>query len=154
MNDLSQYKSQLKWTSWFVILIGLSRAVSSITEVLTSPDTITAALSAQGLTNIEGIYSTVTTLTIVFSVVGFLFMLFIGLKGVIMANGGKRSGAAIVLAWIFAVLVAISVIMGIMNIARGIITISDVNFWMSIALLIAYASYIYYAKKLFDAKRI
>lgn len=154
MNDLSKIKSRLKAYSFILIFVALSRTLVSIIEVVTSPDIITAALVAQGVSGVSGIYNTIATITIVFSVVGFLLVLFIGLKGIIMANGGKRSGAAIVLIWILTILAGISFIMSTVNIFRGALSITDANYWLALAVLVFQIAYIVYVKKLYDAKRI
>lgn len=149
MEDIKKAKKNLKTVGIIICIFALAQIIYSIVSVLTSADVFMSVFSASGFGNAEGVYNVVLTVAIVIAVIQFLLFLFIGLKGIIMANGGRRSGAAVVLSWIGIILNLVAVIFDFYSIFAGTTSPASAATWITLAELLILIAFVVFVRKVY-----
>ena len=116
---MEKAKRVLKSISIFIIVLGVISLISTIIAVVspTGAYNVEAVIALNGLAPEEA--NAITVTTIVFGIVGFLLELLVGLKGIIVANGGKKSAIVTIIVVITIILLVIGASGSIGLIVRG-----------------------------------
>ena len=145
---MEKNKKNLKELSILVlILVGIT-FIKNIVTVCINGFTVASQL--------PGIAADLVEITAIISfIIGLLLLLpeiYIGVKGIKIANGAQSGKAPIVWAVIFAILAGISVISGLSGIFKGFETGKFLDFLNAAIDVAVYVCYIVYVRKVLQAK--
>lgn len=144
---MKTFNRNLKSTSIIIMFVACLNFVSTIMAVtlangIYSKEKIMALVGGG-----ENFATTLIGFVIGLAVIGLLISLIIGLKGIIYANGGKKSKLALVFCWIQIIGLALIVFDSASSIISGKSEILNSNIIISIILFVLYIYYVYLTKK-------
>ena len=150
---MEKAKRDLKSISVILIFIGVFSLVSSILAIYTpngvySFDSL-SKLYGYTIEQTNGLIASAMAI----SIVSFLLELFVGLKGIIVANGGKKSKLATLIIVINIVLLVIGGVTSIAMIVRGQATLFDTQLIIQICELVMFVLYIVKTNKVVSLRR-
>ncbi len=150
---MSKNAKNLKTVSIIIIAIGIIDLISIIMSVFL-PEGVLNSLkvaSTMGSDNNQAV-SAVLGFLVFTEIIAFLATMIIGLKGIIIANGGKRSILAYVLAFLTLILAIFGIISTFTQIASGKIGFIESQVIVTIVSAILTIYYIYVMKKTLDER--
>ena len=150
---MEKAKRDLKSISVILIFIGVFSLVSSILAIYTpngvySFDSL-SKLYGYTIEQTNGLIASAMAI----SIVSFLLELFVGLKGIIVANGGKKSKLATLIIVLNIILLVIGGVTSIAMIVRGQATLFDTQLIIQFCELIMFILYIVKTNKVVSLRR-
>ena len=150
---MEKAKRDLKSISVILIFIGVFSLVSSILAIYTpngvySFDSL-SKLYGYTIEQTNGLIASAMAI----SIVSFLLELFVGLKGIIVANGGKKSKLATLIIVLNIILLVIGGVTSIAMIVRGQATLFDTQLIIQICELIMFILYIVKTNKVVSLRK-
>ena len=150
---MEKAKRNLKSISIILIVLGAFSLIASIVSVVSSNGAYTAEalIELNGYTADEANVAVVTF--IVGASIGFLLELFVGLKGIIVANGGKRSGLATVVVVINIILLVLGATTSAGYVIAGKMDLIESQVILQVCELILFIYYIVYVNKVVSLRK-
>ena len=150
---MEKAKRNLKSISIILIVLGAFSLIASIVSVMSSNGAYTAEalIELNGYTADEANVAVVTF--IVGASIGFLLELFVGLKGIIVANGGKRSGLATVVVVINIILLVLGASTSAGYVVAGKMDLIESQVILQVCELILFIYYIVYVNKVISLRK-
>ena len=150
---MEKAKRNLKSISIILIVLGAFSLIASIVSVVSSNGAYTAEalIELNGYTADEANVAVVTF--IVGASIGFLLELFVGLKGIIVANGGKRSGLATVVVVINIILLVLGATTSAGYVIAGKMDLIESQVILQVCELILFIYYIVYVNKVISLRK-
>ena len=144
---MEKAKRDLKSISIFLIVLGAFDLISSIISTVSTEGQVSTAAIATIFNASAEEASVYVAAIIVFCVIGFLLQLYIGLKGIIIANGGKKSGLVTVVVVLSIILLVIGGVGAIASIMDGSATVLSSRIIVVVCELILFCYYMVAVKK-------
>lgn len=150
---MEKAKRNLKSISIILIVIGAFSLIASIVSIVSPSGAFTAAalMELNGYSVDEANIAVVTFIT--GAAVGFLLELFVGLKGIIVANGGKRSKLVTVIVVINIILLVIGASSSAGYVIAGKMDLIESQVILQVCELILFIYYIVYVNKVIALRK-
>ena len=150
---MEKAKRNLKSISIILIVLGAFSLIASIVSVMSSNGAYTAEalIELNGYTADEANVAVVTF--IVGASIGFLLELFVGLKGIIVANGGKRSKLVTVIVVINIILLVLGASTSAGYVVAGKMDLIESQVILQVCELILFIYYIVYVNKVISLRK-
>ena len=150
---MEKAKRNLKSISIILIAIGAFSLISTIVSVV-SPS---GAYTAEALVILNGYSAEEASVAvvsfIVFGAIGFLLELFVGLKGIIVANGGKRSKLVTVIVVINIIMLVLGASTSAGYVVAGKMDLIESQVILQVCELILFIYYIVYVNKVIALRK-
>ena len=150
---MEKAKRNLKSISIILIVIGAFSLIASIVSIVSPSGAFTAAamMELNGYSIDEANIAVITF--IVGAAIGFLLELFVGLKGIIVANGGKRSGLATAVVVINIILLVLGATTSAGYVIAGKMDLIESQVILQVCELILFIYYIVYVNKVVSLRK-
>ena len=150
---MDKAKRDLKTISGFIIFLDILNLVSTLLMVFGPNGTYTAeALMLNEGYSLDKANFIVGVIVFV-GVVAFLLQFYVGLKGIIIANGGKRSKLATGIVVISIILIVIGCVSSIINIVSGNTNILGSQIIIQVCELMNFTLFIVYSNKVISLRK-
>ena len=150
---MEKAKRNLKSISIILIVIGAFSLIASIVSIM-SPSgayTVESLIAMNGYTADEA--NAIIVSFIAVAAIGFLFELLVGLKGIIVANGGKRSKLVTVIVVINIILLVLGASTSAGYVISGKMDLIESQVILQVCELILFIYYIVYVNKVISLRK-
>ena len=150
---MEKAKRNLKSISIILIVIGAFSLIASIVSIVSPSGAFTAAamMELNGYSIDEANIAVITF--IVGAAIGFLLELFVGLKGIIVANGGKRSKLVTIIVAINIILLVLGASSSAGYVIAGKMDLIESQVILQVCELILFIYYIVYVNKVVSLRK-
>lgn len=150
---MEKAKRNLKSISIILIVIGVFSLIASIVSIVSPSGAFTAAamMELNGYSIDEANIAVITF--IVGAAIGFLLELFVGLKGIIVANGGKRSKLVTIIVAINIILLVLGASSSAGYVIAGKMDLIESQVILQVCELILFIYYIVYVNKVVSLRK-
>lgn len=150
---MEKAKRNLKSISIILIVIGVFSLIASIVSIVSPSGAFTAAamMELNGYSIEEANIAVITF--IVGAAIGFLLELFVGLKGIIVANGGKRSKLVTIIVAINIILLVLGASSSAGYVIAGKMDLIESQVILQVCELILFIYYIVYVNKVVSLRK-
>ena len=150
---MEKAKRNLKSISIILIVIGVFSLIASIVSIVSPSGAFTAAamMELNGYSIDEANIAVITF--IVGAAIGFLLELFVGLKGIIVANGGKRSKLVTIIVAINIILLVLGASSSAGYVIAGKMDLIESQVILQVCELILFIYYIVYVNKVISLRK-
>lgn len=150
---MQKAKRDLKSISVILIVLGAIDFIGSLISVFApsgsnSLETLTQIVNY----TVEEANTTIVIVTIV-AAIAFLLQLFVGLKGIIVANGGRKSALATIIIVLCIILLVLGISYSVGMIVRGQADVFTSQVIIQVCELLLYIFYIVYTNKVVSLRR-
>ena len=150
---MEKAKRNLKSISIILIVIGVFSLIASIVSIVSPSGAFTAAamMELNGYSIDEANIAVITF--IAGAAIGFLLELFVGLKGIIVANGGKRSKLVTIIVAINIILLVLGASSSAGYVIAGKMDLIESQVILQVCELILFIYYIVYVNKVISLRK-
>lgn len=150
---MEKARRDLKSVSIILIVLGVIDLIGTFIMIFSPNATFSAEALMQTKSMTADEANATIVLAVIFGIIGFLLQLFIGLKGVIIANGGKKSTFVIVLVVISILFLVLGGSSSVGSIIDGTTNVLGSQIIMQVCEILLLLLYIYFSNTVIKLRK-